>query len=81
MNPPTENLSGEVKHVHSVEHSIRWEYAIAGVVALYVASKVLGSDDDGTTETFTMTQTATAEDGQIDIPIGGGGVIGLQDGD
>jgi len=51
QDPPPSNISGtKVETVsHEVHHHIRWDYAIAGIVALYVLVKFVGpiaSDDD-----------------------------------
>lgn len=41
MNDPTpENISGEKRVVHSVEHSINWGYVALAIVGLAVVVKI-----------------------------------------
>ena len=42
-DPDPSNIYGEKRTVHTVDHIIRWDYALLAVAGLYVAYKVFGS--------------------------------------
>lgn len=46
MNPPRENITGEKRVTHSVEHRINWGYVAASVVALIVLWRLSDRRDD-----------------------------------
>jgi hypothetical protein len=42
-DPEPSNIYGEKRTVHTVDHIIRWDYALLAVAGLYVAYKLFGS--------------------------------------
>lgn len=73
MKPAPENVNGEVRHLHTFSHSIRWEYVLGLLVVLYVATKLLESRDGGTSESggdVSSEVFAAVDEG---VPIGLGG--------
>jgi hypothetical protein len=43
QDPDPSNIYGEKRTVHSVDHIIRWDYALLAVAGLYVAYKLSGA--------------------------------------
>lgn len=73
MKPAPENVNGEVRHLHTFSHSIRWEYVLGLLVVLYVATQLLESRDGSTSETTgDVSESVVSEvDGAVPINVGG----------
>lgn len=75
MNDPVpENIAGKkIETVsHEVHHHVRWDYLVGGLLALYLAYKLLGgSNGQGDDQ---QDRTAAVDGEAAEVPINGGGL-------
>lgn len=76
MRPAPENVDGEVRHLHTFSHSIRWEYVLGLLVVLYVAIRLLESHDGGTSESGGDAPSGLLSEVDEGVPIELGGSMG-----
>ena len=79
MNDPApENITGSKTVSHNVNHTIRWDYVLLGVVVLYALYRVSGLIEATTGAGAGDEEETDVLEGAMEIPIEGvGNVQGL----
>lgn len=69
QDPEPSNIYGEKRTVHSVDHIIRWDYALLAVAGLYVAYKLFGGLSRGSSEEDDSDPLMDELEGATEVPV------------